>query len=605
MRYLQNGGPPIVREERRPILKKRRILFVLTAAPAVPRMMRGQCRYWETRGYEVTVASGPGADLTDFGRTERVRTEAVGLTRRPSIGADVRALIQLWRLMRRLRPDVVEAGTPKAGLLGLLAARTAGVPVVIYTLHGLRAETTRGMLRWFLLFCERLVSGLADETICVGEGLRRKAWELGALRPGTSVVLGSGSANGVDAKRLKPVPTRGPEHPPVIGFVGRFTADKGIRELLTAFTSLKKRFPALRLLLVGDVEPGDPPSDSDQRLIAGREDIETPGFVDDASPYYAAMDVLALPSHREGLPQVPLEAAACCRPTAATRATGCDDAVKDGVTGLLTPVGDAEALAESLARLLSDAALRERMGIAARARVERDFRPADLWERKAALAERLLERARRPRWERAAKRAIDVIAAAALLAATAPVLGAAALLIRRRMGRPVIFRQTRPGLDERPFEVLKLRTMRDACDPRGVPLPDEERLTRLGRLLRRWSVDELPQLVNVLRGEMSLVGPRPLLSDYLPRYSDRQRRRHWVRPGITGWAQIHGRNALSWQRRFELDLWYLRNRSLWLDLRVLATTALRVMSGSGVAAATGATPAPFEGQNAAGEGASI
>lgn len=581
------------------------MLFVLTAAMAAPRMLRGQCRYWASRGYEVTVATAPGTDLEAFGRSEGVKTATVPLARRPSLLADLWALFRLWRLMRRLRPAVVEAGTPKAGLLGVLAARLACVPVVFYALHGLRPETARGPLRWFLLGCERLTTSLADETICVSRSLRRRARELGALASNRGVVLGAGSANGVDLQRLRGAPTRGRDAVPVVGFVGRFARDKGIGELLEAFLSLKGRFPTLRLLLVGDVEPGDPPTDEQHRMIEARDDVECPGFVDDAAPYYAAMDVLALPSRREGLPQVVLEAAARCRPTVACRATGSVDAVEHGVTGLLTPPDDARALAEALGALLDDAVLRERMGIAARARVESEFRPADLWEQKAALLERAAERARRPRWERALKRSLDVAVAATVLTLTAPILAVAAGLVAWRMGRPVLFRQRRPGVNERLFEVLKLRTMRDARDGDGRPLPDEERLTRLGRLLRRWSVDELPQLVNVLRGEMSLVGPRPLLSDYLPLYSERQRRRHWVRPGITGWAQIHGRNLVDWDRRFELDLWYVRNRSLLLDLKILAKTALRVVSGSGVAASAAATPEPFEGSAEVREGASI
>lgn len=581
------------------------MLIVLTAAEAAPRMLGGQSRFWESRGFDVTVATGPGADLTDFGRTEGVKTAAIDLARQPSAAADLKALIQLWRLMRRTRPDVVEAGTPKAALLGVLAARLAGVPVVVHTLHGLRAETTRGFLRSLLLGCERLTAVASDATICVSQGLRRRAWELGALPLGAGVVLGSGSANGVNLDRLRPAAIRDPDSAPVIGFVGRFASDKGMSELLKAFLKLKQRFPTLRLLLVGDVEPGDPPSEEERRLIVEREDVETPGFVDDAGPFYAAMDLLALPSKREGLPQVVLEAAACGRPTVASHATGCEDAIEDGVTGLLTAVDDTEEFAATLGRLLSDRDLREGMGAAARARVEREFRPIDLWQRKADLTDALLERARRPRWERAAKRAMDATAAALTLVAASPALAAAALLVRLRMGPPVIFRQTRPGLDAQPFDVFKLRTMRDASDSNGRPLPDNERLTRLGRLLRRWSVDELPQLVNVLRGEMSLVGPRPLLSDYLPLYSQRQRRRHWVRPGITGWAQIHGRNSLDWDSRFELDLWYLRNRSLWLDLKILARTVVRVVTGAGVTSTTGSTTERFGGEPTAREGASV
>ena len=195
----------------------------------------------------------------------------------------------------------------------------------------------------------------------------------------------------------------------------------------------------------------------------------------------------------------------------------------------------------------------------------------------------------------AAKRLLDVAAAAAGLVATGPVLLAAMAVVRVRMGSPVLFRQQRPGLGGRPFEVLKLRTMRDAADRDGRPLPDAERLTRLGRLLRSTSVDELPQLWNVLRGDMSLVGPRPLLMEYLPLYSAEQARRHEVRPGITGWAQVNGRNAVSWDERFAMDVWYVDHRSLRLDLAILLRTLLKVVRREGVTQQGSATAERFTG----------
>lgn len=176
-----------------------------------------------------------------------------------------------------------------------------------------------------------------------------------------------------------------------------------------------------------------------------------------------------------------------------------------------------------------------------------------------------------------------------------PVLGALAVAVGLVHGRPVLFRQRRPGLHDESFELLKLRTMRDARDDDGRLLADSERLTRFGAWLRSTSLDELPELINVLRGEMSLVGPRPLLPQYLPLYSERHRRRHAVRPGITGWAQIHGRNALDWPSRFELDVWYVEHRGLWLDVRILAATARKVLRREGISAPGEATMRPFTG----------
>lgn len=196
------------------------------------------------------------------------------------------------------------------------------------------------------------------------------------------------------------------------------------------------------------------------------------------------------------------------------------------------------------------------------------------------------------------KRAIDVAASALGLVVLSPILLAIALLVRARLGAPVLFRQTRPGLHARPFTILKFRTMRDALDANGDPLPDGERLPALGRFLRSTSLDELPELWNVLRGDMSLVGPRPLLMEYLPLYSAEQARRHDVRPGITGWAQVNGRNALGWNDRFALDVEYVDRVSLVMDLRILLLTVLKVFRREGINQQGSATMEKFRGNAA-------
>lgn len=193
------------------------------------------------------------------------------------------------------------------------------------------------------------------------------------------------------------------------------------------------------------------------------------------------------------------------------------------------------------------------------------------------------------------KRLIDIIASIVGLMLFAPILLLLFMIIRWQMGSPVFFRQTRPGKDGHPFALLKLRTMRDAVGPDGCPLPDVERMTRLGGKLRSTSLDELPGLWNVLKGEMSLVGPRPLLMEYLPLYSPEQARRHEVRPGVTGWAQVNGRNAISWEEKFALDVWYVDNRSLWLDLKIIWLTLRKVIKRDGISAVGEATMSKFMG----------
>lgn len=193
------------------------------------------------------------------------------------------------------------------------------------------------------------------------------------------------------------------------------------------------------------------------------------------------------------------------------------------------------------------------------------------------------------------KRLFDLTASLLLLMVLALPLLAVALLVRWKLDSPAIFAQERPGLGGRPFRILKFRTMNDNRDAAGNLLPDGERLTPLGRLLRATSVDELPELFNVLRGEMSLVGPRPLLMEYLPLYSAEQARRHEVRPGMTGWAQVNGRNALSWEDKFRLDVWYVDNRSFRLDLKILWRTVVTVVARKGISYGTDATMPKFSG----------
>jgi len=193
------------------------------------------------------------------------------------------------------------------------------------------------------------------------------------------------------------------------------------------------------------------------------------------------------------------------------------------------------------------------------------------------------------------KRLFDLVVAVAALAVLALPLLVLYAMVRRKLGSPVLFRQVRPGLHGQPFMMVKFRTMTDERGPDGELLPDAQRLTAFGRFLRASSLDELPELWNVLRGEMSLVGPRPLLMEYLPLYSPEQARRHGVRPGITGWAQVNGRNAVSWEERFRLDVWYVDHRSLWLDLRILWLTVRKVLVREGISAQGEATMPRFTG----------
>ena len=533
--------------------------------------LEGQARYAKTRGWEVHAASSPGPGLDTFARREGVTAWPVPMTRQVTPLQDLAALRQLCRLVRDLRPAVVHAHTPKAGLLGMIAARWAGVPARIYTLHGLVWQTRRGWRRRLMVALERLTCLCSTQILAVSPSVREAAIAAGLAPPEKIAVPGpAGSANGLDFERFDPrrAPSSRCGIPPgalVLGYVGRLTPDKGIAELATAWDLLRERYPTLHLLLAGDTEAHDPLPPALVSRLRRDPRVRWPGWVTDMPDYYLAMDVCVLPSRREGLPYAAIEAAAMERPVVAFAVAGVVDAVEDGRTGLLVAPGSPALLAAAVARLLDDPDLGRRLGRAARRRALALYAREPLWD---SVCRYYLPVISEPRW----KRPLDAAAAAVLLAVLGPVLLLASLTIWIDLGRPILFRQDRPGRGERLFSLLKLRTMRED----GAPL------TRLGRCLRRASLDELPQLWNILRGDMSLVGPRPLLARYLPYYTGRERLRHRVRPGLTGWAQIHGRNDLAWRERLELDAWYAEHASFRLDLRILWRTLGWWLTGRGV-----------------------
>jgi lipopolysaccharide/colanic/teichoic acid biosynthesis glycosyltransferase/glycosyltransferase involved in cell wall biosynthesis len=593
----------------------RQTLLYTVTSPLACSFYKGLLGHVRRAGFDPILLSSPGGNLVELSAMERVRSIAVSMEREIVPLDDLVSFWSLYRIIRQVRPMIVDASTPKAGLLTCIAAWLARVPCRVYTLRGLRLETAKGLKRTVLWGAEWVACACAHRVVCVSPSLRARAIDLNLVRPEKATVLVRGGG-GVDAMRFSAVDRNSLETdnlrsrlgiPPgalVVGFVGRFVKDKGIRQLVETFQQLRATYPQLRLLLVGDFEHGDPVEPEVRGYIESETAIIRPGFVSDTAPYYPLMDVLALPTYREGLPGVPLEAQASGVPVVTTTATGAVDSIIDGATGFLVPIGDTNALTNAVGKLLADPELRARMGGAGRARVERDFRPEAIWDAQVQFYRNLMEEKLGPSQAifmkriSGGKRIFDVVLATGALLLLSPLLAAVATVIRLRLGSPVLFRQERAGWHGSRFECLKFRTMTEARDANGQLLPDADRLTRLGRFLRSASLDEMPELVNVIRGEMSLVGPRPLLAEYLDRYSPGQMRRHEVRPGITGWAQINGRNALSWDRRFELDLWYVDHWSFWLDLSILAKTVWQVMRREGVARPGHATMPEFLGMSA-------
>src|SRR5229473_34507 len=355
--------------------------------------LQGQPEYFQNSGFDVTVLRPEKrSGEWEVPRPDGVRVLEVPMEREISPVRDIRSIWHLWGILRTLRPAVTNVGTPKAGLLGGFAAWATRVPCRFYTLHGLRFETTTGLRRQLLILAERLACRFAHRVVCVSHSVREKAIASGLVDRERALIFGAGSCNGVDVARFAPTQQRIwraaelrrqfgiPADAPVALFVGRLTCDKGIAELVEAFLQLENRIPNLRLLLVGSFEDGDPLPEGIRKRLETHDRVILAGPVNDTAPYYAMADVLVLPSHREGLPTVVLEAHAAGKPVVGALATGIVDLVMDGETGLLFPVGDVPALAEALARLISDRALARKMGHAGQERVMREFQQEKIWE---------------------------------------------------------------------------------------------------------------------------------------------------------------------------------------------------------------------------------
>jgi lipopolysaccharide/colanic/teichoic acid biosynthesis glycosyltransferase len=588
--------PDEVRQAERP-----HVMHIVTASITVP-LMKQQLSFLREAGFRVTVVSSPGEPIDRTARREGVAKAVVPMEREISPLRDLRSLWLLWRLIRRERPTLVNVGTAKAGLLAGLAAWLCGVPCRVYTLHGLRLETLAGWKRALLTWTERIACRCAHRVLCVSGSVQRRAAELNLCQAPQSLFLGEGSFNGVDSRRFAPTPEKLSEaaalrrdlglspETPVIGYVGRIVRDKGISELVEAYRIVRRRFPETRLLLLGGWETGDPVPEAAREFIETDPGVIFAGHVSDPSAHYQVMDIFALPTYREGFPTVVLEASASAKPVVATHATGAVDAVVDGTTGLLVQIGDVEQLAAAFVRLMEDPELAQRMGAAGRARVLRHFTTEEVCRELAGFYRSLLVEngagpadtrpaARLSPFRLAVKRVFDVCGAALLLAVAGPLMACVGLALWVTMGSPVLFRQRRAGRHGKPFTLLKFRTMTEARDGDDRLLPDAVRLHPLGDFLRRCSVDELPQLWNVLKGDMSLVGPRPLLVEYLPAYTAREQVRHVVRPGLTGYSQIRGRQALLFSSRLALDVWYVEHWSLTLDFRVFVRTIPKLLCG--------------------------
>jgi glycosyltransferase involved in cell wall biosynthesis len=367
-------------------------LVHITTVPETLGFLTGQVGFMERQGFEVHAVSSPGARLDRFCSREHVSVHAVKMSRSISPLRDLIALFRIWRVFRRIRPTIVHAHTPKAGLLGMLAAAAARVPVRIFEIHGLPYLTASGLRRRLLKWATSIACRVSHRVLCVSFSIRDLAISTGLCPDWKITVPARGSVNGIDAAGAFNPARRAPdsshrirtrygisEESVVMGFVGRLVRDKGLVELSAAWTPLRDEFPGLEWLLVGDAEPHDPLPPNVLAQLRSDPRVHWTGWVDDLPELYGAMNLLVLPSYREGFPVVALEAAAMALPIVATRVPGCIDAVEDGITGVLVEPCDPTALAEAIRNYLLDPQRRKRHGEAARQRALRDFQPARIW----------------------------------------------------------------------------------------------------------------------------------------------------------------------------------------------------------------------------------
>jgi len=368
-------------------------LIHVTTVPLSFGFFHGQIGYLKGRGFEVHMVSSPGELANHFRESEGVQVHSVPMARSITPFGDLVALWRLWKLFREVRPDIVHSHTPKAGLLGTIAARMAGVPVVFLSIFGLPQMTMKGLPRKLLNFSTRMACFLTHRVWCDSFSMRDYMIEKNLCPTEKVVVFGHGSVNGVDAQHTFSPHTQGPDvraavrrqykipkEATVLGYVGRIVGDKGMHELAGAWKVLRNQYADLHLFMVGPFEPKDPLLPEDEMLFRTDPRIHLAGQRKDVAPHFSAMDIFVMPSYREGFGITNIEAAAMELPVVSTRIPGCIDSVQDGLTGTLVPPRDSNALVEVIQMYINEPELRHNHGKAGRERVLRDFQQETIWE---------------------------------------------------------------------------------------------------------------------------------------------------------------------------------------------------------------------------------
>lgn len=563
-------------------------------------------------GYQVHIACAEGkytSELKDKGYI----VHKIPIERRISIISNFKSLWRLYRLIREERFDVVHVHTAIASVLGRLAAWLNRVPIIVYTVHGFYFhENMPPWKRRLIIWMERCLCHITHLVLTVSQEDAIDSINEGICTREKVIWIGNGVNLGRFASNQNNIMTRkklglNPEDK-VIGFVGRLVAEKGVLELIEAMRKLTKVVPNVKLLLVGDTLDSERDKKTKQIISDMLSNdglaphIILTGFLDDIAEVMSTIDVFVLPSHREGLPVTVIEAMASGKPVVATNIRGCREEVVSGSTGLLVPIRNPDTLAKAIITVLSNPKLARKMGKEGRLRANALYNErvvlkkqikayANIIRQRLPLKTSIESTFKRKRVQCFVKRVSDIIISLLCLTILSAPFLLIAVVIKIDSRGPVFFRQERVGKDGKNFRIWKLRTMIDNAVQHGLGLNvsiDDSRITRVGKILRILSLDELPQLINVFAGDMSLVGPRPTVSAQVENYNDFERQRLLVRPGITSLPLIRGRNMLSWKERINLDIEYLSGWSLWSDVKiVLGTFWVVLITRKGIYGPTG------------------
>lgn len=564
-------------------------------------------------GHEVIALTPKGKDFDKFAPLG-IRAVAYSINR-GSLNpfSALKTIKELTKILKELQPDILHTFMLKPNIYGAFSAYFAKVPCVINSLTGLgsfyienhlKAKIFRSVIEFLSFFSFKIANKVLfqnndDLNLYVKKGLlpKHKAILIKGSGINTQDFMPFNTQKTKDLRKdfLQRINKDSNKEYTIFLMVARAILHKGVLEYFSAAKKLSQKYPNALFLYVGGVDLGNI-APIREAFLKGQESVIYLGERNDIKELLAICDVFVLPSFREGIPRTLLEAASMEKPIVTTDAVGCKEVVEHNKNGFLCKVQDVKSLQESLEKLYQNKDLQKTFGENGRKKILQEFSIESIVKEYLNLYEMAQDST--IKWgfyKDLCKPILDFTLSLFLLILFLPILCIVALLIRIKLGAPVFFTQERPGKNGAIFKIYKFRTMQDLRDKNGELLPDNVRLKGFGKAIRKTSLDELPQLFNVLKGDMSFIGPRPLLVEYLPLYSKTQAKRHRVKPGITGWAQINGRNAISWEEKFRLDVWYVEHISFLLDCKIFFLTFYKVIKRKDIHSQTSVTMEKFTG----------